>query len=54
MVFSQKKPKGKDGTFKASKLKEAIEEVLKKTLGPEHTSAKMYEEEMNASKKCRA
>ena len=54
MVFSQNKAKGKDGTFKASKLKEAIEEVLKKTVGPEHTNARMYEEGMTSSQQCRA
>lgn len=54
MVFSKKKAKGKDRTFKASKLKEAIEDVLRKTLGPEHINARMYEEESTASKKCKA
>jgi hypothetical protein len=28
-VFSEKKPRGKDGTFKASKLEKAIKDVVK-------------------------
>ena len=54
MVFSETKAKHKDGTFKASKLKEAIEEVLKKTFGPGHKNAKMYDENTTSSKQCRA
>ena len=42
-VFSEKKSKGKDGTFKASKLEEAIKVVVKEKLGRERTNARMYE-----------
>ena len=53
-VFSEKKSKGKDGTFKASKLQEAIQVVVKEKLGGERTNARMYEEGEGESDKCRA
>ena len=48
-VFSEKKAKGKDGTFKASKLEEAIKTVVEKTLGRGRADARMYERGANES-----
>ena len=53
-VFSEKKSKGKDGTFKASKLEEAIKVVVKDKLGREHVNARMYEKGEEGSDRCRA
>ena len=53
-IFSEKKAKGKDGTFKASKLEEAIKAVVEDTLGLGRANARMYESEMEESSKCRA
>lgn len=43
-VFSEKKAPGKDGTFKASKLEEAVKSVLEARLGKVHADDRMYEE----------
>ncbi|MCJ1418783.1 hypothetical protein MMC32_005134 [Xylographa parallela] len=51
-VFSEKKAKGKDGTFKASKLEEAIKNVVQDSL--KNMDARMYEEKERASDRCRA
>lgn len=53
-VFSEKKAKGKDGTFKASKLEEAIKAVVEKELGPGRANARMCESETKEAMKCRA
>ncbi|KAI9859482.1 MAG: hypothetical protein M1813_006624 [Trichoglossum hirsutum] len=44
-VFSEKKAKGKDGTFKASKLEQAIKDVVELKLGPGHADENMFESE---------
>ena len=54
VVFSEKKWKGKDGTFKATKLEEAIKRVVEAKLGHGHRDARMYEREDDDSGKCRA
>ena len=51
-VFSQRKAKGKDGTFKASKLEKAVKSVVEKALG--RVGAKMYEAGEVGDKNCRA
>ena len=43
IVFSEKKAKGKDGTFKASKLEQAIKDVVESKLGLGHTGENMFE-----------
>ena len=42
-VFSEKKRKGHDGTFKASKLEQAIKSVVVSKLGPGREGARMFE-----------
>lgn len=42
-VFSEKKAKGKDGTFKASKLEQAIKAVVESKLGPGRAGENMFE-----------
>ncbi|KAH0551461.1 hypothetical protein GP486_007324, partial [Trichoglossum hirsutum] len=42
-VFSEKKARGKDGMFKASKLKQAIKDVVESKLGPGHADENMFE-----------
>jgi hypothetical protein len=42
-VFSDKKAKGKDGTFKASKLEQAIKDVVGSKLGSGRTGENMFE-----------
>lgn len=42
-VFSEKKAKGKDGTFKASKLEQAIKGVVESKLGPGRAGENMFE-----------
>ena len=54
VVFSKKKRKGKDGTFKATKLEEVIKDVVEAKLGRSHRDARMYEREDDDSDKCRA
>jgi hypothetical protein len=44
-VFSDRKSPGKDGTFKASKLEKAIEDVIESKLGPGTAQEKMFERE---------
>ncbi|MCJ1378166.1 hypothetical protein MMC17_001262 [Xylographa soralifera] len=51
-VFSEKKAKRKDGTFKASKLEEAIKNVVQESL--KNMDAMLYEEKERDSDKCRA
>jgi hypothetical protein len=41
-VFSEKKARGKDGTFKASNLEKAIKEVVEGKLGPGHIDERMF------------
>jgi hypothetical protein len=41
-VFSEKKPRGKDGTFKASKLEKAIKETVEWKLGKGHAGDRMF------------
>jgi hypothetical protein len=41
-VFSEKKPRGKDGTFKASKLEKAIKETIEWKLGNGHADDRMF------------
>jgi hypothetical protein len=41
-VFSQKKPRGRDGTFKASKLEKAIKETIEWKLGKGHAGDMMF------------
>lgn len=41
-VFSDKKSRGKDGTFKASNLEKAIKEVIEGKLGPGTADEKMF------------
>ena len=53
-VFSEKKSKGKDGTFKASNLEDAIKAVEMNTLGSEQINARMYEAGEAGSDQCRA
>jgi hypothetical protein len=42
-VFSEKKAKGKDGTFKASKLEQAIKDVVGSKLGSGRMGENMFE-----------
>ena len=51
-VFSQKKPKGKDGLFKASKFEETVKSVVESHLGQGHADARMYEG--GSTTRCRA
>ncbi len=51
-VFSETKMKGKDGTFKASKLETAVKSVVESKLGPGQANARMWEEDVSDS--CRA
>ena len=53
-VFSEKKAKGEDGTFKASKLEETIKAVVEDALGSGHANARMCENKMKEATKCRA
>ncbi|KAL2856133.1 acyl transferase/acyl hydrolase/lysophospholipase [Aspergillus pseudodeflectus] len=48
-VFSSRKIKGQDGSFKASRLEEVIKEVICKKLGEGHEEEKMYESEAGES-----
>jgi hypothetical protein len=41
-VFSEKKATGKDGTFKASKLEQAIKGVIEEKLGTGHANERMF------------
>jgi len=43
IVFSEKKAKGKDGTFKASKLEQAIKDVVESKLGLGRPGENMFE-----------
>lgn len=43
IVFSEKKAKGKDGTFKASKLEQAIKDVVRSKLGSGRAGENMFE-----------
>ncbi len=47
-VFSDKKPPGKDGTFKASKLEKAIQDVVEAKLGASRAKEKMFVSEVNS------
>jgi hypothetical protein len=42
-VFSEKKAKGKDGTFKASKLEQAIKDVVGSKLGSGRMGENMFQ-----------
>ena len=42
-VFSEKKARGKDGTFKASNLEKAIKDAVQGKLGPGHADERMFE-----------
>ena len=42
-VFSEKKAKGRNGTYKASNLEKVIKEVLEEKLGAGHVGEKMWE-----------
>lgn len=44
-VFSEKKARGKDGTFKASNLEKAIKDVVLEKFGPGHTEERMFTNE---------
>lgn len=44
-IFSEKKPKWKDGTFKAKVLESEIKSVVGESLGPERADARMLEDE---------
>lgn len=44
-IFSGRKPKWKDGTFKATVLESEIKSVVGESLGPERADAKMLEDE---------
>ena len=48
-VFAERKPIGKDGWYKASRLEGAIKHVLDWKLGPEHDSEGMLEQEEGRS-----
>ena len=52
-VFSQKKTKGKDGTFKASKLENVIKGAIEAKLGRGRSEALMSED-WTDDNKCRA
>jgi hypothetical protein len=52
-VFSQKKLKGQDGKYQASKLEEAIKAVVASKLGPDRINARMFKGAAD-SEKCRA
>jgi hypothetical protein len=41
-VFSEKKARIKDGTFKASNLEKAIKGVVEEKLGPGHANERMF------------
>lgn len=44
-IFSERKPKWKDGAFKATVLEDEIKSVVGEILGPERADAKMLEDE---------
>jgi hypothetical protein len=52
-VFSEKKAKGKDGTFKATRLEEAVKSVVASKLGHDRANARMCEVEESLNK-CRS
>ncbi|KAH8684316.1 acyl transferase/acyl hydrolase/lysophospholipase [Tricladium varicosporioides] len=41
-IFSEKKARGKDGTFKASNLEKAIKDIVQEKLGPDHADERMF------------
>lgn len=52
-VFSQKKFKGQDGRYSASKLEEVIKGVVQSVLGSDKVNARMFEGVAD-SRRCRA
>lgn len=41
-VFSEKKARGKDRTFKASNLEKAVKDAVQEKLGPDHADERMF------------